>query len=183
MIWKSRMVLAAPGPLLTLPPSSFPPEDPSPVLLRPNSIPEWRKELPPPNHTRTSVNKTPVMMLDSPHTSTPISMRGFFPHADGSGHLSDLGFSDAEVSLARPLVGTVLSVSWCLSLGPPSSWFLQSPRKPWVFLRSMDSKSFSALTLSLFIMFVLFILGWWVAVWHAGCCFSALLMTVETRTF
>jgi hypothetical protein len=26
MIWKSRMVLAAPGPLLTPPPSSFPPK-------------------------------------------------------------------------------------------------------------------------------------------------------------
>ena len=33
------MVLAAPGPLLTQPPSLFflPPEDPYPVLLRPNS--------------------------------------------------------------------------------------------------------------------------------------------------
>jgi hypothetical protein len=31
------MVLAAPGSLLSPPPSSFPPEDPSPVLLRPRS--------------------------------------------------------------------------------------------------------------------------------------------------
>ena len=72
-------------------PFFLPPEDPSPVLLRQNSIPEWREEPPSPNHTcpnrreldiddhtdpilcaklmSTSVDKHLSWCADSPHTS------------------------------------------------------------------------------------------------------------------
>jgi hypothetical protein len=41
-----------------------------------------------------------------------VSCGWFWYTSDGSGHFAELGFSDASVSLARPLLDTVLSVSW-----------------------------------------------------------------------
>jgi hypothetical protein len=55
------MVLAAPGLLLTPPPSSSPPKTPH----RSYSA-----------QTRSQHEEKPVMMLDSPHTSAPMLMRG-----------------------------------------------------------------------------------------------------------
>ena len=51
MIRKNSMVLGRSWPTPHTTPLFLPPEDPSPVLLRPNSIPEWREEPHPPNRT------------------------------------------------------------------------------------------------------------------------------------
>jgi hypothetical protein len=75
--------------------------------------------------------------------------------------LSDLGFSDAAVTLAQSLAGTVLSVSGSrLGLRLPVS---HSPPGYLESLGPLGSLSFAALSLSVFILFILFILVLWVS--------------------
>jgi hypothetical protein len=76
--------------------------------------------------------------------------------------MSDLGFSDAAVTLNRHLADKVLSVSWSFAWAPE---FLALPVPPDTLssVAPLGSLSFVALSLSLFILSILFILGFWVS--------------------
>jgi hypothetical protein len=78
------MVLSAPGPLLAQLPSSSPPKTPHRSYSAQTRSQNEEKNHPPPKlylplQTRTRHERSHNMMLDSPHTSAPMLMRGNIP--------------------------------------------------------------------------------------------------------
>jgi hypothetical protein len=70
------MVLAYPGPLLTPPPSSFPPEDPFQVLLSHISTPPWE---PDPVQGK-QLRGQPQVAVPRPHTHADNALRQLTMH-------------------------------------------------------------------------------------------------------
>jgi hypothetical protein len=73
------MVLASPGSLLTPPPSSFPPEDPCPVLLSPNSTPQWEPDPAPARRQRLQQRESLLFIgtqFSNLYTAVDTSARG-----------------------------------------------------------------------------------------------------------
>jgi hypothetical protein len=90
------MYLTSPGPLLTPPPSSSPPKTPIPVLLRPNSIPQWEPDPAPtrrPRRPQAGTGHRQVRTLGCPTSRTSRE--------------DDMTFKVSKSSLQEPKLGII----------------------------------------------------------------------------